>query len=66
MTILKEGGESSGSDGSTNDETRNDVKLMRGSYLLALLRGRGEGSRQIKMDDRHEMQSASEAARIYP
>lgn len=64
MTILKEGGESSGSDSSTNDETRNDVKLIRGSYLLALLRG--EESRKTKIDDGHEMQSASEAARIYP
>ena len=64
MTILKEGGESSGSDSTTSDDTRNDVKLMRGSYLLALLGG--EGSRQTKINDGHEMQSASETTRIYP
>ncbi|EMR71915.1 putative mfs multidrug transporter protein [Eutypa lata UCREL1] len=64
VTILKEGGESSGSDSTTSDDTRNDVKLMRGSYLLALLGG--EGSRQTKINDGHEMQSASETTRIYP
>ncbi|KAK7752343.1 hypothetical protein SLS62_005679 [Diatrype stigma] len=59
VTLTKEKREPDSVEG-IGDDTRKDVRLTHGSYLLALLRGEGSGRKRI--DDGHELQRIESAS----